>query len=515
MSSESSSQKPPQQPQAQTSTTTENPLEPFYEQLLKLSFSDSVTAIEHCRDLCAQYGFTVKQEASAHRNIYVFCSREGQPDSQRKKSNPKRKRPSKRCDCRWRVVLHQQNGHWEFRKSLNPEAAFHNHELLRPEEVDRSWPQDVIDMIYELARTQLPTADIRAKVQAEFPDISWNERRFYNRLSEERQKIRLRETTARTRHLSTLWARICSAAAGSEELTRYVEAELYKLSLATCQLGRLDPQSLHDPVIENEETTTSSSSASSSVQQQQQRQQQSQSTTTTTSSSGNNNNNTNSSNKQPEAPKGFTSVVIPKSTYFIKTHNQRDRASKRQRIAAVSTQPTSTTTAAPAAGPPHIAPHPQPPQHQAATTPFVYQYGGMTLPTTTAMPNYEFQYQSYPTAATMQHHVPTLFDNRASAPSTTATGEGTEQQQQQHSAAAAAAAVVAAENMRRGSHHDLYQQHSMYQHQHQQQQQQHRLILPARTPSNTTNELLLHHHRHPEHPPETPMPGQPPPPPPQ
>ena len=183
----------------------------------------------------------------------MFCSREGQPDSQRKKSNPKRKRPSKRCDCRWRVVLHQQNGHWEFRKSLNPEAAFHNHDLLRPEEVDRSWPQDVIDMIYELARTQLPTADIRAKVQAEFPDISWNERRFYNRLSEERQKIRLRETTARTRHLSTLWARICSAAAGSEELTRYVEAELYKLSLATCQLGRLDPQSLHDPVIENEE----------------------------------------------------------------------------------------------------------------------------------------------------------------------------------------------------------------------------------------------------------------------
>lgn len=185
----------------------------------------------------------------------MFCSREGQPDSQRKKSNPKRKRPSKRCDCRWRVVLHQQNGNWEFRKSLNPEAAFHNHELLRPEEVDRSWPQDVIDMIYELARTQLPTADIRAKVQAEFPDISWNERRFYNRLSEERQKIRLRETTARTRHLSTLWARICSAAAGSEELTKYVETELYKLSSATCRLGGLDPHSLHDPVIENEEVS--------------------------------------------------------------------------------------------------------------------------------------------------------------------------------------------------------------------------------------------------------------------
>lgn len=42
-------------------------LEPFYEELLSLSFPDSVTAIDHCRHLCAQYGFTVKREASTHR----------------------------------------------------------------------------------------------------------------------------------------------------------------------------------------------------------------------------------------------------------------------------------------------------------------------------------------------------------------------------------------------------------------------------------------------------------------
>jgi hypothetical protein len=32
-----------------------------------MSFNDSSTAIETCRDLCAEYGFTVKQEASTHR----------------------------------------------------------------------------------------------------------------------------------------------------------------------------------------------------------------------------------------------------------------------------------------------------------------------------------------------------------------------------------------------------------------------------------------------------------------
>lgn len=37
-----------------------------------ITFSESAAAIEHCRDLCAEYGFTVKQEASTHRvNIQI------------------------------------------------------------------------------------------------------------------------------------------------------------------------------------------------------------------------------------------------------------------------------------------------------------------------------------------------------------------------------------------------------------------------------------------------------------
>ncbi|CAO3629540.1 unnamed protein product [Cunninghamella echinulata] len=56
-------------------------LEPFYTDILSKQFSNSVESIEYCRKLCAQYGFTIKQEASTYRNIYVYCSREGFPNS--------------------------------------------------------------------------------------------------------------------------------------------------------------------------------------------------------------------------------------------------------------------------------------------------------------------------------------------------------------------------------------------------------------------------------------------------
>lgn len=168
------------------------------------------------------------------------------------------------------MVLYEKNGHWEFRKSQNPEASKHNHELMRPEEIDRNWPKKVIDLIYELARTNLQTGEIRAKVQAEFPDISWNERRFYNRLSEERQKIRQREAASRAKRLTRLWARLCMAAAGNEDLSDYVEKEVTNITHTVCQLAKLDPQSLPDPLVveetQPEGSTGKETSGSASVQ---------------------------------------------------------------------------------------------------------------------------------------------------------------------------------------------------------------------------------------------------------
>ncbi|KAI9320970.1 hypothetical protein BX666DRAFT_1257888 [Dichotomocladium elegans] len=472
MSPESSSQQ--QQP-----NSSDGSLEPFYDQLLKLSFPDSVTAIDQCRDLCAQFGFTVKQEASAHRNIYVFCSREGQPDSMRKKSSPKRKRPSKRCDCRWRVVLYQQNGHWEFRKSLNPEASKHNHELMRPEDIDRNWPPQVIELIYQLARTQLPTADIRARVQAGFPNISWNERRFYNRLSEERQKIKQREAAARAQNLTSIWSRVCMAAAGNEELSNYVESEMNKLFHQTCQMARLDPQSLHAPTIESDDNPATSTSTS---------------TTSTPSASI----------RPPEPPKGFTPVTIPKYTYYIKMHNQRDmnRPQKRQRTDSTSSKIASTPTtmsmtnvaaSAPTTTVPVPAESPSAPAPETTPQPFVYHhYNGMALPTTTTMASYEF----HPTY--MQQTV-SIFDRPPNNPRHTPA-----QQSPPHPPPPTAAAAEAI----RGNHGIYPMYHLPHPHPHQQP----RLIMPARTA--TTNDLLMHRTPQPViyhsgHSPETPLPGPP------
>lgn len=42
-------------------------MEPLYEQLLQQAFPDSHSAVQFCRHACAEFGFTVKQEASANR----------------------------------------------------------------------------------------------------------------------------------------------------------------------------------------------------------------------------------------------------------------------------------------------------------------------------------------------------------------------------------------------------------------------------------------------------------------
>ncbi|KAG1380743.1 hypothetical protein G6F61_003788 [Rhizopus arrhizus] len=281
-------------------------LEPFYTRLTERSFDQSKSAIEFCRDLCAEFGFTVKQEASTHRNIYVYCSREGLPDSLRNpRPNPQRKRPSKRCDCRWRVVLYESDGHWEFRKSLNPEAGKHNHELMRPEEIERSWPKEVIDLICELARLRMTTQDIRTRVQAQFPDIHWNERRFYNRLSEERQKIKQRDATERTHDLFQIWSKICTITAGSEELSHFVKHELSALYQTLVQTTQVDDSLLPDPAVLSDDGSENKEGAEGA--------EESLGTSTMRRPS-----------KQVNGLyRGYLQVEIPKQTYYIKTHSQR------------------------------------------------------------------------------------------------------------------------------------------------------------------------------------------------
>ncbi|KAG1473644.1 hypothetical protein G6F56_000837 [Rhizopus delemar] len=282
-------------------------LEPFYERLIGITFPESTSAIEYCRELCAEFGFTVKQEASTHRNIYVYCSREGLPDSLRNpKTNPQRKRPSKRCDCRWRVVLFENEGLWEFRRSLNPEAGKHNHELMHPDEIERNWPKEVTDLIFELARLRMTTQDIRTRVQVQFPNVNWNERRFYNRLSEERQKIKQRDTADRTHDLCQLWSKICALTAGNDELSQFIKHELIALYQTLSDTTQVDVSTLPSPTLYSED--------SSEIKEE---------NGIVEDSLGFPDSRRLSKQSASSIPKGFMTVEIPKQTYYIKVHNQR------------------------------------------------------------------------------------------------------------------------------------------------------------------------------------------------
>ncbi|KAF7731390.1 hypothetical protein EC973_000198 [Apophysomyces ossiformis] len=221
-------------------------MEPLYETLLSQSFNDSSKGVEFCRQVCAEYGFTIKQEASANKNIYVYCSREGLPDSKRNpKPSPQRKRPSKRCDCRWRVVLSETDkGEWKFRRSMNPSASEHNHEMMSPDDMVKSWPAEVNELIIQLARRRMQTHEIRELVKQRFPDISWNERRFYNRLTEERKRIRQRGVLERTQRLLLVSAQLCALVAANEDWAACVDNDLTRMVDNYCQLTRLPPDAM-------------------------------------------------------------------------------------------------------------------------------------------------------------------------------------------------------------------------------------------------------------------------------
>ncbi|KAG1392721.1 hypothetical protein G6F60_011908 [Rhizopus arrhizus] len=296
-------------------------LDAFYSELLSKQFKSSVEAIAYCRDLCSNYGFTVKQEQSTHKNIYVYCSREGLPDSYRNpKANPQRNRPSQRCECRWRIVLYENSqSMWEFRKSQNADAFIHNHSLMKPEEIKKEWPREVSEMIFALARQRLPTHEIRQQVREQYPTISWDDRRFYNRLSEERQKMKQRDTAARTTRLVNLSAQLCMLNAGSEDLSHYVESKLVALLEDTCRFSNTSLNEMNLPlpfpshedsetcIIKKESSKESSESISKKIAI--------------------------SSKKSFESlPKGYLAVTIPEYTFHIKMYNQNSMGDIRRAI---------------------------------------------------------------------------------------------------------------------------------------------------------------------------------------
>ncbi|KAL0094247.1 hypothetical protein F4703DRAFT_1711403, partial [Phycomyces blakesleeanus] len=321
-------------------------MDPLYQRLLKKGFADSVSAIEYCRDVCAEYGFTIKQEASANKNIYVYCSREGLPDSQRNpKPSPQRKRPSKRCDCKWRIVLSEnEQEQWEFRKSLTATALEHNHEMMSPDEMVKAWPPEVSDMIIRLAQQRLQTHEIREAVKQNFPDITWNERRFYNRLTEERKRIRQRGVVDRSQRLLLLSARLCSVVAGNEGWAICVENDLVRMFDNFCQLTRLTPEAIESLVDMQQNQIQSDMSGERSLQPH--RLDHCSGTPAAKRRKSNFRSN--------ESPKGTQVVTVPSYTLFVRSQPLRspsDSSSQGSRR-TMADSPTGLESHSPQNGPP-------------------------------------------------------------------------------------------------------------------------------------------------------------------
>lgn len=148
-----------------------------------------------------------------------------------------------RCDCKWRITLFQQESKlWIFRKAMNPASMVHNHPLISPDDIRQPWPATVFDRIAFYANQRnLTTSETRERIKEDFPDLIWDERRFYNRLTEERKQIRLRDSESRVFSTMDLAARVASLASADPSLSYKVTSSLENVLVEICEQLRIDP----------------------------------------------------------------------------------------------------------------------------------------------------------------------------------------------------------------------------------------------------------------------------------
>ncbi|KAF9995192.1 hypothetical protein BGZ80_007580, partial [Entomortierella chlamydospora] len=163
-----------------------------------------------------------------------------------------------RCDCKWRITLFQQESKlWVFRKAMNPASMNHNHPLISPDDIRQPWPAAVFDRIAFYANQRnLSTSETRERIKEDFPDLVWDERRFYNRLTEERKQIRVRDTENRVFSTMDLAARVASLSSADANLSYKVTSSLESVLLEICEQLRVDPATTISRVV-----TSSPSSA--------------------------------------------------------------------------------------------------------------------------------------------------------------------------------------------------------------------------------------------------------------
>lgn len=165
------------------------------------------------------------------------------PDSVKNNKEIKRKRLSMRCDCKWRITLFQQDTKlWIFRKAMNPASMVHNHPLISPDDIRQPWPAMVFDRIaYYANQRSLTTSETRERIKEDFPDLVWDERRFYNRLTEERKQIKLRDSESRVFLTMDMAARVASLSSADATMSNKVITTMENVLSEICEELRIDP----------------------------------------------------------------------------------------------------------------------------------------------------------------------------------------------------------------------------------------------------------------------------------
>ncbi|KAF9282727.1 hypothetical protein BGZ68_005779 [Mortierella alpina] len=142
----------------------------------------------------------------------------------------------------------------------------HNHPLISPDDIRQPWPAAVFDRIAFYANQRnLTTSETRERIKEDFPDLVWDERRFYNRLTEERKQIRLRDSESRVFSTMDLAARVASLASADATLSHRVTSSLESVLAEICEQLRIDPAGAGSRVLLTSPTSSSAGGGGGSV----------------------------------------------------------------------------------------------------------------------------------------------------------------------------------------------------------------------------------------------------------
>lgn len=174
--------------------------------------------------------------------------------------------------CQWKLALSETESSWRLKRIANRGASEHNHKL----DVDDSEPWDptVKEKVVQLIRQKVPSVSIRETIQSQFPEITWNDRRFYSYLKEENKRVRQRRITERVQRLILASTRLCSVVAANEDWSSCVENDLSKLLENYKLKTRLPNQALENSVDLPLDMIHSEIDKSRAKKQQSQQQQQ-------------------------------------------------------------------------------------------------------------------------------------------------------------------------------------------------------------------------------------------------